>query len=158
MQRALIRHLDDSYEEYFFSHGEYRGYNAYDSAEKLPAHSGYSPDLIKLICGKYASWVLVIGDLRDAVFYGRAANSGILAYGDYDTILDWVTDLTRGCLGFISIRHAPMSYGDLLRNNSVNTSMAFLQDLGIKLRISLDDTLQSIETDQGSEYWVRILG
>lgn len=154
MQRVLIRHLNDFYEEYFFSHGEYRGYNAYGSTEKLLAHSGYSTDLIKLICGKYASWVLVIGDLRDAVFYGRAANSGILAYGCFDTILDWVTDTQ----GFLSIRHAPMSYGDLLRNNSVNTSMAFLQDLGIKLRISLDDMLQSIETDQGSEYWVRILG
>jgi hypothetical protein len=153
MQRALIRHVNDFYEEYIFSYGEYRGYNAYDSTEKLLAHSGYSPDLIKLICGKYASWVLVIGDLRDAVFYGRAANSGILAYGDYGTILDWVTDTQ----GFLSIRHAPMSYRDLLRNNSVNTSLAFLRDLGIKPRISPDDTLQSIETDQGSEYWVRIL-
>lgn len=154
MQRILIRHLNDLYEEYFFSHGEYRGYNAYGSTEKLLAHSGYSPDLIKLICDKYASWALVIGDLRDAVFYGRAANSGILAYGDYDTILDWVTDTQ----GFLSVHHGPMSYHDLLRNNSVNTSMAFLQDLGIRPRISLDDTLQSIETDQGSECWVRILG
>lgn len=153
MQRVLIRHLNDFYEEYFFSHGEYRGYNAYDSTEKLLAHSGYSPGLIKLICGKYASWVLVIGNLGDAVFYGRATNSGILAYGDFDTILDWVTDTQ----GFLSIRHAPMSYGDLLRNNSVNTSMAFLRDLGIRLRISPDETLRPIETDQGSEYWVRIL-
>lgn len=154
MQRALIRHLDDSYEEYFFSYGSCVGYAQYDSTEKLSAHSGYSPYLIKLICDKYASWVLVIGDLRDAVFYGRAANSGVLAYGCFDTIFDWVTDTQ----GFLSIRHAPMSYGDLLRNNSVNTSMAFLQDLGIRPRISLDDMLQSIETDQGSEYWVRILG
>lgn len=88
------------------------------------------------------------------MFYGRAADSGILAYGCFDTIFDWVTDTQ----GFLSIRHAPMSCGDLLRNNSVNTSMAFLQDLGIRPRISLDDTLQSIETEQGSEYWVRILG
>ena len=55
MQRVLIRHLNDFYEEYFFSYGEYRGYNAYSSTEKLLAHSGYSSDLIKLICGKYAS-------------------------------------------------------------------------------------------------------
>ena len=153
MQRALIRHLNDFYEEYFFSHGEYRGYNAYDSTEKLLAHSGYSPDLIKLICGKYASWVLVIGDLRDAVFYGRAADSGILAYGCFDTIFDWVTDTQ----GFLSVRHGPMSFRDLLRNNPVNTCLAFLRDLGIEPRISLDDMLQYIETDQGSEYWVRIL-
>ena len=51
MQRALIRHLDDSYEEYFFSYGSCVGYVQYDSTEKLLAHSGYSPDLIKLICG-----------------------------------------------------------------------------------------------------------
>lgn len=128
--------------------------NTYFATKELLDNTEYPPDLINLLCANYSSWVLVIGDLRDAVFYGRAANSGILAYGCFDTIFDWVTDTQ----GFLSIRHAPMSYGDLLRSNSVNTSMAFLQDLGIKLRISLDDTLQSIETDQGSEYCVRILG
>ena len=36
MQRALVRHLDDTYEEYFFSYGSCVGYVQYDSTEKLP--------------------------------------------------------------------------------------------------------------------------
>lgn len=158
MQRVLIRYLDDSYEEYFFSYGSCRGYNPYGSTEELHAHPGYSPDLIKLLCDKYVSWALVIGNLMDAVLYGRAAESDILAYGYFDTIFDWVTDITQGCPSFLSVRQGPMRIGDSLRNNSVNTSRAFLQDLGAMPHLSPDEILQPIETDQGSEYWVRILG
>ena len=158
MQRALFRYLDDSYEEYFFSYGSCRGYNTYGSTEELLAHPGYSPDIIKLLCDNYASWVLVIGNSRDVVLYCRAAESGILAYGYFDTISDWVTDITRGCTSFLSVSHGPMRIGDLLRNNSVNTSLAFLQDLGLCLTYPPDEILRPIATDRGSEYWVHVLG
>lgn len=157
MQRALVRYFDDSYKEYFFSYGNCRGRNTYGSTEELLAHPWYSPSLIKLLCDNYASWVLVIGNSRDAVLFGRTAGYSIIAYGDFDTISDWVLDINQGCLGFLRARHEPMRFGDLLRDNSVNTSMVNLQALGILPRLSPDTVLRPIVTYQGLEYRVHVL-
>ena len=91
------------------------------------------------------------------MFLGYTIEGSVVAYGNYDTIYDWVWDVTQGILVPTALGHEPVMFGDLLEARSMKQSMSFLQDLGVMPRLPRECVLSPVVTLQGTEYWVLLL-
>lgn len=154
MQRALVRYPNDIYTEYFFTD---MTANTHFTTKELLDNTEYPPDLINLLCDNYSSWVLVVGELGHAGFLGYAIESSVVAYGNYDTIYDWVWDISQGILAPTALDHEPVMFGDLLEARSMKQSLSFLQDLGVIPQLSqfpLNGGLTPILSPEGAKYWM----
>ena len=157
MQRALVHCTDDTYMEYFFTDSTCYSPNLYGSTKELLSHTKYPPDFIKFLYANYSSWALMVGEVGNAVFLGHTVADSVLAYGKYDTIFDWVQDVTRGILVPTALDRDPAMFGDLLEARSMKKGLAFLQDLGAMPRLPRERVLSPVVTLQGTEYWVLLL-
>lgn len=157
MQRALIRYPNDIYTEYFFTDSTCYDCNTYFSTKELLDNTEYPPDLINLLCDNYSSWVLVVGELGHAVFIGYTIEGSVVAYGNYDTIYDWVWDISQGILAPTALGYEPVMFGDLLEARSMKQGLSFLQDLGVMPRLPRERVLSPVVTSQGTKYWVLLL-
>ena len=157
MQRAFVRYPNDIYSEYFFTDSTCYDYNTYFATKELLDNTEYPPDIINLLCANYSSWVLVVGELGHAVFLGYTVADSVIAYGNYDTISDWVRDVTQGILAPTALGHEPVMFGDLLEARSMKQSMSCLQDLRVMPRLPRERVLSPVVTLQGTEYWVLLL-
>ena len=158
MQQALVHYKDDKYVEYFLWGKNYYKTARHQSTEELLTSTGYSPDLIQLLCENYESWVLVFDERADTLFvgYGSESSGGsVIAHGDTAALSDWLSDVTfytpRNPIGFVDCE----TWGSLFDSHSLGVFLRYLNDFSFIPTLSIYDVLRPAQTDRGTVYWYK---
>lgn len=146
MQEVLVRQ----------SNGDYRHVEFYDDStvDCLPISDEEAHDwdcgtyLVYSINSAFTSWVLIIGENYDVVFYGSNAQGSVLALGDLASMNTWVRNLTVPKSHTVVNWFAPPTcFGALLRASEFSDSLHFLQAEGVFPQLPLDMTLTPVVVD-----------
>ena len=104
--------------------------------------------LVYSINSAFTSWVLIIGNDYNVVFYGRNTQGFVLASGSLDTMDVWLPNLTAPRSQIkIGWYTWPVAFGRLREDPSFVDSLRYLQDKGIFPQLPLDTVLSPAVVD-----------
>ena len=152
MQRALVHFSGGNYDEFVVRDQHLRCFIRRAHTADLLKNTEYSPELIRTLHSKYASWVLILTD-TDALLVVYNDNGCTLVYGEISTIVDWVRDVT------IRAPHGPVESGDcktvgnLFEDPSVGPLLNYLYDFNYMPQLSGYEELHLNQTNNGTFYW-----
>lgn len=102
---------------------------------------GSGSRLIHSINSAFPSWVLIVGEGYDVVFYGSNAQGSALAHGDLSSLT-----VPKSCTK-VNWFAQPISFGLLLRASEFSDSLHFLQAEGVFPQLPLDTALSPAVVD-----------
>lgn len=152
MQRALVHFSGGNYDEFVVRDQHLRCFIRRAHTADLLKDTEYSPELIRTLHSKYASWVLVLTD-TDALLVIYHDNGCTLAHGETSSIIDWVQDvITRPCSNPVRyIAHKLLA--DIFNLPSVSLLWEYLSLFNYIPPLSGYVKLHLIQTGNGTPYW-----
>lgn len=150
MQRALIRRVSGKYVDLIACDAYNYDVKQYDTTTDLHANTPYSPELIQLLNGNYARWVLILSE-EDALLVTYYASSGcILALGEITDIIDWASEVANRAPSKIAYSPWCAALGYLF---DVTPFLDYLHGCNFIPQLSGCETLHLVQADNGVEYW-----
>ena len=147
MQELIVRQPNGHNIVYDFYDSSTFARESFDSDEYVHFW-GSGSNLIPSINSVFPSWVLIVGEGYDVVFYGSNAQGNALAHGDLASMDKWACNLTvpKSCTR-VNWFAQPISFGLLLRASEFSDSLHFLQAEGLFPQLPLDMTLTPVVVD-----------
>lgn len=147
MQEIIVRQSNGHNIVYDFYNASNFVCESFDSDEYVHFW-GSGSHLIHSINSAFPSWVLIVGEGYDVVFYGSNAQGSALAYGALRSMNTWARNLTvpksRTRVNWFA---QPISFGLLLRASEFSDSLHFLQAEGVLPQLPLDMALTPVVVD-----------
>lgn len=156
MQRALVHFSGGNYDEFVVRDQHLRCFIRRANTADLLKNTEYSPELIRTLHSKYASWVLILSE-PSALLMGSCANGWVLAYGESANIIDWVYDVITGT------SYAPIetvestSVYQLLTDPSIGPLLNYMFGFNFLPLRSDHEELRPYQTGNGTQYWCSFL-
>ena len=152
MQRALVHFSGGNYDEFVVRDQHLRCFIRCANTADLLKNTEYSPELIRTLNSKYASWVLILTD-TDALLVIYHDNGCTLAHGETSSIIDWVQDvITRPCSNPVRY-NAYKLLANIFNLPSVSTLWEHLHLFNYIPPLSGYEKLHLIQTGNGTPYW-----
>lgn len=152
MQRALVHFSGGTYDEFVVRDQHLRCFIRRANTADLLKNTEYSPELIRTLHSKYASWVLILTD-TDALLVGYSVNGGALAHGKTDNIVDWVRDVTTRAPSNPIENVNPEILTVIYVVLSIRILLNYLYDFNCMPQLSGYEVLHPVQTDNGVLYW-----
>ena len=152
MQRALVHFSGGNYDELVVRDQHLRCFIRHAHTANLLKNTEYSPELIRTLHSKYASWVLILNE-PGALLVGYNVNGCTLVHGETSSIIDWINDvITRPCSNPVRYS-AHKLLADIFNLPSVSTLWEYLYLFNFIPQLSGCETLHLVQTGNGTGYW-----